>query len=83
MGFNFSNKKIARIAGLMYLMVVLTGLISLMYIPNKLIVWDNASLTFDNITASETLFRVGIMSGLACYTFFLFFGFIQIIQASQ
>lgn len=72
MAFHFSNKKTARIAGLLYLMVVLTGLASLMYIPNKLIVWDNASLTFANITASETLFRIGIVCGLACYIFFLF-----------
>ncbi|MEO6348746.1 MAG: DUF4386 domain-containing protein [Aquaticitalea sp.] len=67
-----SNKTTARIAGLLYLMVVLTGIFSLMYVPNKLIVWNNASMTFHNITASETLFRFGILSGLACFTFFLF-----------
>lgn len=67
-----STKTTARIAGLLYLMVVFTGIFSLMYVPNKLIVWDNASLTFNNIAASETLFRLGIVSGLACYTFFLF-----------
>lgn len=67
-----SNKTTARIAGLLYLMMILTGFFSLMYVPNKLIVWDNASLTFSNITASEFLFRLGIMIGLACYTFYLF-----------
>lgn len=69
---SISNKKTARIVGLLYLMVVLTGIFTLMYVPNKLIVWDNAPLTFQNITANETLFRLGIVSGLACYMFFLF-----------
>lgn len=66
-----SNKKTARIAGLLYLVVVLTGIFSLQYVPGKLIVWDNAAQTFNNIVASQTLFRFGIVSGLVCYTFFL------------
>lgn len=66
------KNKIARIAGLLYLRVVLTGIFSLMYVPSKLIVYDNASLTFQNITDSELLFRFGIVSGLFCYIFFLF-----------
>ena len=68
----FSNKKLARIAGLIYLGVVLTGIFSLMYVPSKLIESDNAFLTYQNITSSEPLFRLWIVSGLLCYTFFLF-----------
>ena len=67
----FSNKKLARIAGLIYLGVVLTGFFSLMYVPSKL-VSENALLTYQNIATSESLFRLGIISGLLCYTFFLF-----------
>jgi hypothetical protein len=67
-----SNRKTARISGLLYLMVVLTGIFSLMYVPNKLIVWDNATTTLNNIVSNQTLFRLGIVSGLTCYTFFLF-----------
>lgn len=66
-----SNKKTARIAGLFYLLVVLTGIFSLAYVPLKLIVWDNPVKTFNNIKTSETLFRFGIASGLVCYVFFL------------
>ncbi len=66
-----SNKKTARIAGLLYLIVVLTGIFNLMYVPSKLIVWDNASVTFNNILESETLFRLGIVGGIICYTAFL------------
>lgn len=67
-----SNKKTARIAGLLYLAVVVTGIFSLAYVPSKLIVWDNPTETFNNIKASESLFRLGIVGGLTCYTFFLF-----------
>ncbi len=67
-----SNKKTARVAGLIYLGVVLNGLFSLMYVPSKLFASDNASLTFQNIISSESLFRFGIVSGLLCYGFFLF-----------
>lgn len=67
-----SNKKLARIAGLLYTGVVLTGIFSLMYVPSRLIVWDNASLTFQQISTSESLFRLWIAGGLLCYTLFLF-----------
>ena len=66
-----SNKNTARIAGLLYLIVVLSGIFNLLYVPSKLVVWNDASATFKNITASETLFRISIFSGLICYTAFL------------
>lgn len=72
MGNKVSNKTTARIAGLLYLGVVLTGIFTLMYVPSKLIVSGDASLTYENIKSFETLFRFGIVSGLLCYTFFLF-----------
>lgn len=67
-----SNKTIARIAGLFYLIIVLTGIFSLMYVPSQLIVSDNPALTFQNIASNKSLYRLGIVSGLLCYTFFLF-----------
>ncbi|UWY28270.1 DUF4386 domain-containing protein [Flavobacterium sp. TR2] len=67
-----SFRNTGRIAGLLYLVVVLTGIFSLGYVPSKLIVWDNAPVTFNNIVQSEFLFRLGIVSGLICYTFFIF-----------
>jgi hypothetical protein len=66
-----SDKKVARIAGLLYLIVVVTGIFNLAYVPSKLIVWDNASVTVKNIMEHETLFRLGIFGGLICYTAFL------------
>ena len=66
-----ANKKTARIAGLLYLVLIVTGFFSLRYVPSKLIDWDNAATTFNNIVASETLFRLGILAGIIGYTGFL------------
>lgn len=67
-----SNKKTARIAGVFYLTVVVTGIFNLLYVPSKLIVWNDAAATFNNIVANETLFRLGIIAGIVCYSAFLF-----------
>ncbi|MBS1731545.1 MAG: DUF4386 domain-containing protein [Bacteroidetes bacterium] len=67
-----SNNKLARITGLIYLGVVLTGIFTLMYMPSKLFGADTASLTYQQIASSQLLLRLGILSGLLCYTFFLF-----------
>jgi hypothetical protein len=65
------NKKTARIAGLLYMIVVLSGIFSLMYVPGKLIITGDGSATVKNIIAGETLFRIGILSGFICYIAFL------------
>ncbi len=66
------TKKSARIAGFLYLIVVISGIVSLMYVPSKLIVWDNAIETYNNIVANESLFKMGILSSLIMYTTFIF-----------
>ena len=66
-----SKNKIARTAGLLYLIVVLTGIFSLMYVPSRLIVWTDAAKSFSNILESETLFRLGIIASIICYVAFL------------
>jgi len=67
-----STKKTARVAGLLYLLLVLTAPISLMYVPGKLIVWNNAAATASNILASQSLFRIGIVSSLVSSVTFIF-----------
>ncbi|MET0755203.1 MAG: DUF4386 domain-containing protein [Pseudoxanthomonas sp.] len=66
-----SNKRNARIAGFLYLIVVLTGIFSLAYVPSKINVTGDAAPTVGNLIAHESLFRLGIVAGLACYTAFL------------
>jgi hypothetical protein len=61
----------ARIAGGLYLIVAICGVFSLMYIPSTLIVWGDATATAGKITASETLFRAGILSGFTCMIAFI------------
>ena len=70
------TKKTARLAGLIYLIVVITGIVSLAYVPSKLIVWDIAALTMENIKTNELLFRLSILSGLICYMAFLILPFV-------
>lgn len=67
-----ANKNTARLAGFIYLVVVITGMFSLAYVPNKLIDWNNGAATFSNITASPSLFRLGIYSSVVCYVAFVF-----------
>ncbi len=66
-----TNKSKARLAGLFYLIVVIAGIFSLMYVPSKLIVWDNAQQTLENIRNGESLFRLGILAETISFTAFL------------
>jgi len=56
--------KAARIAGAIYLSMVVIGPFSLLYVPGKLIVRGNAAATAERILAHETLFRLGIVADL-------------------
>ncbi len=57
-------KKAARIAGAIYLSMVVTGPFSLIYVPSKLIVHGNLAATANNILAHETMFRLAILADL-------------------
>jgi hypothetical protein len=61
-----STRNPGRVAGFLYLFLVLAGPIRLIYIPNKLFVHGNAAVTASNIAAHEWLFRFGIVSDLFC-----------------
>jgi hypothetical protein len=65
-----STKTLARVAGLLYLLVaVTTGIAG--YARGTLVVTGDAAATAAHIRASETLFRLGIVADLASATFFL------------
>jgi hypothetical protein len=63
--------KAARIAGAIYLSMVITGPFSLIYVPSKLIVRGNAAATADNILAHETMFRFSILADLVGQVIFI------------
>ena len=54
------TNRAAHIAGAIYLLMVITGPFSLMYVPGKLIVKGNATATAANVLAHEALFRLAI-----------------------
>jgi Domain of unknown function (DUF4386) len=59
-----STQKQARAAGRLYLLLALTAPFGLLVVPGKLIVPGNATVTADNLRASEWLLRLGIASEL-------------------
>src|SRR5438552_11241671 len=64
-------KKAARVAGAIYLSMVITGPFSLIYVPSKLIVRGNAAATAENILAHETMFRLAILADLVGAVIFI------------
>jgi len=67
-----STRNPGRVAGFLYLLLVLAGPVRLIYIPSKLFVHGNATATANNIAAHELLFRLGIVSDLFCGTILIF-----------
>lgn len=66
---NFSNKQLARIAGFFYLLVIVCGLFSEVFVRQALRVGDNAIATALNIRDAEMLFRWGISADLVNLVF--------------
>jgi hypothetical protein len=67
-----SIKRQARIAGLLYLLVVITGPFILIYVPNHIFVPGDATATVNNILAHQTLYRAGIAAGVFGNVLFVF-----------
>lgn len=64
-------KETARVAGLLYLLVIIFGMFAELYVSLRLIVPGDATATASKIMASELLYRIGFMSGLFHHTCFL------------
>lgn len=60
-------KRLARIAGLLYLVLALVGPVALIVVPNSILVPGDAAATANNLRASETLFRIGIASAAVVF----------------
>lgn len=57
-------KKTARLAGLLYLIWIITAIYGLMYVQPKTIVQGDAVATAAKILANEFIFRTGIINGI-------------------
>jgi hypothetical protein len=67
-----ATKKTAKTAGWQYLLLAITGIFSLMYVPSTLIEFGDATTTAKNIATSALLFRAGILVGLISQIVFVF-----------
>jgi hypothetical protein len=59
-----SKKKNARIAGLLYLLIAITGGFGIMYTQSSIIVPGDATATASNLINSEFTFKLSILSNL-------------------
>jgi hypothetical protein len=67
-----SLKNTARFAGLLYLILIITGIYGIMYIPSQIIVMGDTVTTAKNILSNEFLFRTGALNDIISNTIFLF-----------
>jgi len=66
------SRRIARIAGLLYLSLAITGSFGIMYIPSKFFGDGNPETAANNIVGNEMLFRIGLVNNLISLTIFVF-----------
>lgn len=59
-----AQRRTARIAGILYLIIIAAGIFAEFFVRSSLIVPGDASATASQIMASESLFRIGIASDL-------------------
>lgn len=77
----------ARIAGVFYLLNILTGIIAEVFVRGRLAVYSDAAVTAHNILAHEPLFRLGFASALICVACYiavtaLFYGLFEPVNRS-
>lgn len=61
----------ARTAGLLYLIVIVSGMFGLAYVPSQFATHGDAAASVQRIMQSPGLYRLGILADLACYVAFL------------
>jgi uncharacterized membrane protein len=66
-----SRKREARIAGLLYLLMSITAVVSLGNVPSWVMAGGDATATAERIAASPLVYRIGIVSDLAAQILFV------------
>ena len=61
---DLSQQKAAKIAGFLYLVIIIAGIFAEFFVRSSLIVAGDATATANNIAASEGLFRAGIAADM-------------------
>lgn len=62
--FNGSPQRYARIAGILYLVIIAGGIFGELFVRGKLVAPENAAATAGNIAAHQLLWRLGIAADL-------------------
>jgi Domain of unknown function (DUF4386) len=57
----------ARLAGLLYLTIIVTSILSLLLVDSRLVVDGDRAATAERIAANETLFRAGLVYDMAMF----------------
>ncbi|MEO9806037.1 MAG: DUF4386 domain-containing protein [Reichenbachiella sp.] len=70
------NKPTARLAGFLFLLLIVTGVFSEFFVRQEIFVADDALATANNIAANALLFRIGMVSDLVMTLAYFFFGLV-------
>lgn len=71
-----SPKSTARIAGLLYLVQVITGTFAHLIVRERIYEPGDAAATLENIVANSTLFRMAVVADIVMATVFVFLGIV-------
>lgn len=71
---NTESKQTARLAGLLYLALGITGAFGIMYIPTSVVVPTDIAATIKNMVNNQTIFKLSIVSNWVSQTIFIFLG---------
>ncbi|MFT5885101.1 MAG: O-antigen/teichoic acid export membrane protein, partial [Arcticibacterium sp.] len=76
MKLDFTRTQTTRLAGFLYLLLIIFGVFSLMYVPGQIMDWDSADKTLENLRNHELLFKLSIVSGLIMALVFLILAYV-------
>lgn len=71
-----SPRSTARIAGVLYLLLVITGAFAHLVVRDRVYEPGNAAVTVENIVANSTLFRLAVVADILMATVFVFLGIV-------
>jgi len=66
-----SSRLTARLAGLFYLLTIVTRMFAEIFVRNRLVVSDDAAATAANIMARESLFRIGFAADIVAFAAYI------------
>lgn len=68
----YALKKTARLAGLFYLLVIITGVYGIMFVSSQINIKGDAATVANNILSNEFLFRTGIINDFISNIIYVF-----------